>query len=272
MMSDFNDDKPPVLGAKPAPAPAPRSPFYARLLNVIAMPGMVFEEVRISRHSVMNWLIPVPLYAISLALFSVILCSTPSAQKVFDDFRPKWRQAQVDKLAEQVKAGQIKQADADLVMKNIDQVMKPPTLRVLLMGAGFGFGLARLLWWTLLIQFLARAALRTPVAFGKALEVVALSSIVASLGNFAVSALIVDFGNSFSSGGFTLAVHDFNAANAQMLAALMLNVPNFWLIAVLGAGLARLTQQPWIRGTMLIAVYWIATDLLLMASGVGFAR
>lgn len=271
-MTEFNDDKPPMLDAKPAPLPVPRSPFFARLMNVIAMPGLVFEEVRASRHSIANWLIPMPLYAVSLALFVTVLFSTQAAQKVFNEFRPAWRKAQADQVAEQVKAKKLTQAQADAVLKAFDEATEPEALRIVMAGAGLGFGMVRIVWWALLIWFLARMALRTRVTFGKALEVAGLSSVVAILGNLAIAALLIDFGNSFGGSGFTLKVHDFAGSNGQTLAAFALNLPNFWLIAVLGSGLARLTGQPWSRGAFLMAAYWIATDLLMMALGVGVAR
>ena len=57
-----------------------------------------------------------------------------------------------------------------------------------------------------------------------------------------------------------------------MLVAVAQNALNFWLIAVLGTGLARLTGLPWIRGAFLVVTYWIASEFLLLVLGVGFAR
>ena len=271
-MTEFNDDKPPMLDAKPALPAAPRSPLYARLLNVIAMPGLVFEEVRASRHAVGNWLLPLPLYAISLALFAAVLFSTPTVQKLFDEMRPAWRKAQLDQVTEQVKAGKLSQADADATMKAFDTVMQPNVARGLVAGASLGFGAVRILWWSLVIWFLARVAMRTRVRFGKTLEVAGLAAVVAILGNLAIVALTVDFGKTFSREGFALAVNDFAGSGNQIIAALLQNGLNFWLIIVMGTGLARLTNQPWFRGAFLMAAYWMATDLFLLALGVGFAR
>ena len=66
MMFDFENDLPPVLNQNRRPFrrhPARRC--WRGLLNVLAIPVGVFEEVRDTRHSVWNWLVPVPLYAIS---------------------------------------------------------------------------------------------------------------------------------------------------------------------------------------------------------------
>ncbi|MEY4385697.1 MAG: hypothetical protein RLY20_980 [Verrucomicrobiota bacterium] len=271
-MTELNGDKPPLLDAKPAPLPAPRSPLYARLMNVIAMPGAVFEEVRTSRHAVGNWLLTLPLYAISLALFAAVIFSTPTVQKLFEENRPVWRKAQLDQLTEQVKAKKIQQTDVDETMKMFDTVMKPSVARKLVAVAGLGFGAVRPFWWTLVLWFLARAALRTRVSFGKALDVVGLATVVAILGNLATVALTVDFRRWFTEHDFAMAVGDLGGSGNELLVALLQNGLNFWFIAVLGTGLARLTQQPWFRGAFLVASYWIATDLFMLALGAGVTR
>jgi len=137
---------------------------------------------------------------------------------------------------------------------------------------GLGFGVVRVFWWTFVLWFLARSVLKVPIRFGKALEVAGLASVVALVGNVAIVALTVDFGKTFSSGGFALSVADFESSRQQLLVAMVQNGLNFWLVAVLGTGLARLTGLPWIRGAFLVVTYWIATDFLMLLLGVGLAR
>ena len=272
-MSDFENDLPPVLESKPAPiAPPPSTSLLARLLNVLAIPGQVFEEVRATRHSVWNWLVPVPVYAVSLALFAVVFFSIPTIQKLWGEQQAKVREAQAASLAADVKAGKIKQADADKTLAVMDSLWQPRVVKSVAMAGGFCFGVVRVFWWAFMLWFLARAALKVPIHFGKALEVAGLASVVALIGNMAVVALTVDFGKTFSDGGFALSVTDFASTRHQMLVAVAQNALNFWLIAVLGTGLARLTGMPWIRGTFLVVTYWIASEFLLLVLGVGFAR
>ena len=56
------------------------------------------------------------------------------------------------------------------------------------------------------------------------------------------------------------------------LVAVAQNALNFWLIAVLGTGLARLTGVPWVRGAFLVVAYWMASEFLLLVLGIGFTR
>lgn len=272
-MSDFENDLPPVLESKPAPVPPPPgTSLLARLLNVLAIPGQVFEEVRGARHSVWNWLVPVPVYAVSLAVFTLVFFSLPTMQKLLGEQQAKVRQTQAASLAEDVKSGKVRQADADETLALMDSLSQPRVVKSLALAGGFCFGVVRVFWWALVLWFLARAILKLPVGYGKALEVAGVASVVALIGNIAVVALTVDFGKTFSAGGFTLSVTDFASTRHQMLVAVAQNALNFWLIAVLGTGLARLTGLPWIRGTFLVVTYWIASEFLLLLLGAGFSR
>src|ERR1035438_9755931 len=76
----------PVLESPPnarlgAPPPAPMS-FTARLLNVFAIPGEVFETVRASRICVANWLLPALLSAVVGALTISVILSQPSVDNL----------------------------------------------------------------------------------------------------------------------------------------------------------------------------------------------
>lgn len=271
-MPDLEDNLPPVLESKPAsPPPPPQTSFIARVLNVLAMPGHVFEEVRASRHSVWNWLVPLPAYAVSLALFAAVFLSVPSVQKLWTEQQSKMRAAQTSSLADAVKSGTITQAKADEALASLDQFSKPRVMQALALGFGFLFGVARTFWWTAALWFLARAVIKQPVRFFKMLEVVGLASVVAIIGNLAVVALTLDFGKTFGD-GFNLTATDFASKNHQTLLALVQNTLNFWLIAVLGTGLARLTGTTWMRCTFLVVTYWVMTEFLLLLLGAGFSR
>ena len=71
----------PVLETPPD-APQPRAMcFAARLLNVFATPGEVFEGVKASRFCVGNWLLPALLSAVVGVLTVIVILSQPSIQR-----------------------------------------------------------------------------------------------------------------------------------------------------------------------------------------------
>ena len=67
------------------------------------------------------------------------------------------------------------------------------------MAGGFGLGWSGI-FGAFMLWFLARAALKLPIRYGKALEVAGLASVVAVIGNVAVVALTVNFTKTFSGG------------------------------------------------------------------------
>jgi hypothetical protein len=271
-MADFDNDVPPVLEPAPAPAPLPpQSSLAARLLNVFALPGRVFDEVRQSRHAAGNWLVPALLCSVALALAGYVMLSIPSVWKQIETQQLKVRETQQTALAESVKAGKITQAEADESLKVFDFVARPEVLKSAAAIGGAVFGMVRVFWWGFVLWFLARVFLRQPVPYGKALEVAGLAAMVALLSTVVMLALTVNIGDSFSASGFTLSVTDLASAGSRNLTAVVLNLMNFWLIMVLGIGLARLTGQIWIRGAFVVFGYWLLSDLLLLLLGVGLA-
>jgi hypothetical protein len=95
--------------------------------------------------------------------------------------------------------------------------------------------------------------------------------LIAALSAVVLLAVMVNFRESWQGAGFSLVVNDFSDDAAEWPALLALNIMNFWQVAVLGLGLARLAEVPWFRAAFPVLVYWIGTDfLMLLLGGIGF--
>src|ERR1035438_1533783 len=103
------EELPPVLESPPESPPPPAMSLAARLLNVFAIPGEVFEVVKASRVSIANWLLPMLLSGVVLALMAVVVVSQPAMQKQMHE---RFEQ-QVKSLQQEVSAGKAKQAEVD---------------------------------------------------------------------------------------------------------------------------------------------------------------
>ena len=264
-MSEPDPDRPPVLKPAVPNLPPVASALYARLLNVFAMPGHVFEEVRVSRHSVGNWLVPTLLCCVALAISGYVVLSIPSVWKKV----PELREHQAKTLDEAVAAGKITRDEADASLKAVDSFMQPAVLKSLAVGGGLIWGVVRLFWWSFILWLLARAFLRCRIPYHKAMEVAGLTSMIALLSTVVMLVLVVNIGESFGGSGFALSVTDITAEGHQKVASVALNLVNFWVVFVLGTGLARLTQVPWFRAAFLVVAYWLLSDLLLLLLGAG---
>src|ERR1039458_4693749 len=93
--------------ARPDAPPPPAMSFAARLLNVFAIPGEVFETVRANRLCVANWLLPALLLAAVWVFTTIVMFSQPSIQKQVRELgeqQSKALEQQVDRLIVALKA------------------------------------------------------------------------------------------------------------------------------------------------------------------------
>jgi len=273
-MSEDENDLPPVINPAPAsPPPPPASSFGARLLNIFAIPGQVFAEVRQVRHSVANWLVPALLCAAAMAAMTVAMLSMPTIQKEVAIQQNKMRESQAAALAESVKAGKTTPAEAEQAEQAMEAVTKPAIMSLAAAVVGFMVGLGRVFWWAFVLWVLARSFLRRPIPYGKALEVAGLASMISLLTTLVVLVLLVNVGKSFGAEGFTLSVTDFAGAvkptTALTLMSFLKTGLDFWLVGVLGIGLAQLTGVPRFRGIFLVLGYWLLTEFAFLLAGRG---
>src|SRR5574341_368923 len=78
----MEESLPPMPPVAPEP-PAPATSLFERLTNVFVAPGEVFDEVKSSRSSVANWLVPVILSAlVGVASVFVIFSQDNIVQQV----------------------------------------------------------------------------------------------------------------------------------------------------------------------------------------------
>lgn len=255
-MTEFESEQPPVL--KPAAA-TPTSSLLARLLNIFAIPGTVFEEVQFSRHKWSNWLLPMLLSCMLFAAWGCVLLATPVVRTGITKLP--------ESVSEAVAKGRVSQAEADQLLKIVDLMEKQPEiLRVLFVGCGVAIGLLRLAWWAFVLWVLARAFLHMRIPFSKTMEVAGLASMVTIL-NIVVLLVLTIKPKGGPEGG--LMVLNPPLVDASPLVTVLLTLMQFWFLAVLTTGLARLTGALWVRAALLVFISWMMADLLRLLLGVG---
>ena len=235
----------------------------ARLLNVFAIPGEVFEVVRASRVSIGNCLLPMFLLAIVGALTAIAILSQPAIQK---PMREGFDQ-QIKALGQQVKAGKLKQADADRDMALARFIIAPLTLNLLGGAAGAAIGAARAFWWAFVLWILGRKFLKARISYVKTLEVASLALMISVLGGIVPLLLMVDLPRLFAGSGLQPVVSDFEALAKNPLFPVVLTVFAFWMVGVLSVGLARLARVPFFRAGWFVLAFWIMQDSTLALFG-----
>jgi Yip1-like protein len=244
------------------PKPASTMSLAARLMNVFATPGDVFEEVKNSAPSTANWLVPAILFAIIGAISAIIIFSQPAiVQQIHEQ--------QTKALDDQVKAGKMTQAQADQAMEVVDKIFGPKTLKIIVGAGAVIAGFARVFWWALVLWLMGLLFLKAKFNFLKAAEVAGLTTMISVLGVIVTILLTVNFGRLVATPSLALTISNFDIKNKTHLLSGAANVFYFWQIGVMSSGLARLSGAPFAKALLLVAGYWVLTELLLIFSGLG---
>jgi hypothetical protein len=260
-------EEPPHIPAPPPEPPPPAMTLAARLLNVFAIPGEVFREVKVSRVSVGNWLVPALLSAVVAVFTALVILSQPAIQKQMHELTERQAKA----VEQQVKAGKIKQAEADQALAVMRAVFAPSTLKTLGSVAGGVVGFVRVFWWAFILWLLARLFLKVRVRYLKTLEVAGLGMMIAVLGAVVMLLLMVNLPRLFATTDLASALNDFDASKKSVLLLGAANVFSIWLIGVLSVGLARLASVPFLRAAWFVFAAWLVQQsfFVLAAAALG---
>jgi len=252
----------------PLPPPQTEAPqrsemsLGARLMNVFAIPGEVFQEVKLAPVSAANWLIPVALFIVVGVVSVLIIFSQPAIVQ-------QLREQQDRAMEQQVKAGKITQEKADQISAAMEKYMGPTTLKIFGSAGVVVAGFVRVLWWAFILWLVGRWVLRTPVGFSKAVEVAGLTTMIVVLGSIVALLLTLNVGRLGVGPSLALAVKDFDFNRKSHLFAGAANVFAFWQLIVTSVGLARLANVPFIRAAWAVFACWMIQESLLIMSGLG---
>jgi hypothetical protein len=263
------EEVPPVLDSPPAPPPPPAMSLAARLLNVFAIPVEVFEVVKVSRISVGNWILPMLLSAVVLAVTGVTL--EPAFEKQKEEALNQWAKA----LNRGVSEGKLKQKDADTEVAFWRAVVSAPVVKLLIVGVAPVVGVARVLWWAFLLWLIGLLFLKVRFSYFKALEVSGLALMIRVLGDFVLLLLTMNVPQLFTAPGLWLTSSSLALPRESTLLAVTDTVFSFWLIGVLSLGLARLTRVPLLRASWFVLVLWLiqqSVPLLIAGLAAPLAR
>jgi hypothetical protein len=259
------EDPLPVLDSPRNATPPPATSLAARLLNVFAVPGQVFAEVKAARVCVGNWLVPALLSALVAVFTAVVIVSHPAFQRQMHDLTERTAK-QVD---QQVKAGKVKQADANRALAVVRAITQPGTVKTLASMAVAVIGVARVFWCAFVLWLLGRLFLKVRFGYPKALEVAGLGLMISVLGTVVTLLLMVNLPSLFATPNLASAINDLDSIRKSPLLLGTANVFAFWLIGVLSVGLAKLAGVPFLRAAWFVFAAWLIQEsLFVLLAGV----
>jgi hypothetical protein len=254
-------DQPPLMDQSPLPTTsAPATSLAARLMNVFAAPSEVFEEIKTTRSTTGNWLVPAVLTAVVMAVSMVIVASQPAIQQ-------KVREQQDQAIEKQVTAGRLTRQQADQQQAMMEKLGSGSLLKAGAGVVGVFFGIGRVFWWATVLWLLGRWLLRTRFSYVKAMEAAGIAGMIGVLGMIVTLLLQVNFSNPSASPSLALAVSDFDAKKPSHLLLAALDVFQIWQAGVLGCALARLANVPFLRGAFVMFGFWIIWQSLGIGLG-----
>jgi hypothetical protein len=236
----------------------PRMSLAARLLNVFAVPGQVFSELKLAPRSISNWLAPALLCTTVTAISLMIVFDQPEFKKQLEE-----KKAQV--VASEVKAG----APTERVRILVDQFTGPAAQKCFAVGLALIGSFGSLFWWGFIMWFLARNPLKIPVPFSKSLEVAGLAMMIDTLGSLVIMLLVVNFGRNGLTSHFGPVIEDVSASRKGSLSAFLVSAFSFWVVGVRSIGLAKLTDTLFVRAGWLIVTVWILMQCFFLLIGIG---
>lgn len=256
-------DIPPPIVEPPAQAAAvPHTSLAARLLNVFAVPGEVFAEVRSTPTTLWNWVVPVLCLALVGVVSAFIIFSQPAIIQ-------QLKETQAKRIDQQVQAGKLTRAQADQAEAAIEKFMGPTMLKVFGSVGAVVASVMRVVWWGFILWLLAQWLLKVPVPFPKTLEVAGLGMMINVLGGIVAMLLIVNLGRLGATPSLALAVENFDDTRKGHLFMGAANVFSFWFIGVMSVGLAKLTDVPFLRAAWLVLTFWVLQECLFILTGLG---
>jgi len=253
---------PPITESQAAEPQTPATPLTAKLFNVVAAPGEVFAELRAAPARVVNWLVPVLVFAIVGAISACIVFAQPAICQGIRD-----QQAKV--LDQQVQQGKMTQVQEDQALQMMDRFTGPTMLAVFGSVGAVLSSFISVFWWALVLWLLARWFLKARFGYIKAVEIAGLASVIIVLGMIISTLLAVILGRLYVGPSLALLVNDFDTRNRVHLLLGAANLVYFWHTAVLGVGLGKLSGASTAKSLMVVFTYWVVAELLLIAIGLG---
>jgi hypothetical protein len=247
----------PQLTPEPQPE-APQPPTMSlggRLLNVFATPGDVFQEVKAAKVSALNWLVPALILIVVSWVASLVIFSQPAINHQLSEITDRAIQKSIDQNhmseqnAEQARAMGEKWAG---ISAKIGAALVP-------VFAGF----VTPFFWGLIVWGVGSGLLKGNFPYMKAVEIVGLANMVSVLEVILRTLLIVGLGNLYASTSLVLLVKEFDPQNTVHSLLALVNVMTFWLLAVRGIGLARLSGVSFAKAVAWVFGIWATYTALL---------
>lgn len=236
-------------------------PLSGRIINVLAVPGEVFEGVRVAPPSTANWFVPALISVLIGWIGAWVIFAQPSVQQQLAELSQQAVEKQVEKMkASEEQAERMREAAEKFgsIGQKVSVVAAP-----LLMSFASPFVWGGFLW------LVGKKVLKGDFHYMKAVEVVGLSNMVTIVEAIIKTSLIVIMGSLWAAPTLGLLVRDFDPQNPVHGILNALNIMTFWLLAVRASGLAKLARVGFGKAAAWVFGIWFAYTAFFMGIAFG---
>ncbi len=231
------------------------------MLNIIAAPSDVFDEVKATVPSTANWLVPALLLIAVSWVGAWLIFSQEALRRQVSEYSEKAIEKQIEKShMPKERADQARQMGEKMagISTTVGGVAGPIVV-----------AFATPFLWGLFLWLVGAKVLKGNFPYMKAVEVVGLANTIGVLEAIVKTLLILALGNVFASPSLALLVKDFDPQNPTHALIAAVNVMTFWVLAVRSVGLARLSGVSVVKAALW--VFGIGAAYTGLFAGFGFA-
>jgi hypothetical protein len=222
----------------------------ARLLNIFAAPGEVFDYIKRKEHSVANWITPAVLMIAVAIIGGAFIFSNEAVNHQIDEMMDK-----------QIESQKLPAQQAEMARKIGGTVAK---VGIVAGPAVMAFILP--FWSGLFIWLIGAKILKGNFGYMKGVEAAGLSSMILVLDSILKPLLVILKGNAFVTLSPVLFLNNFNPQNPMHNALNMLSVMLIWSVVVQSIAVSRLSGR-----SLAVSLAWMfGVTIVITGMCVGF--
>lgn len=239
----------------------------ARLLNVFAIPGDVFAEVKATPPAPANWVVPALLLIVVSWVSVWLVFSQPTIQHQIIEAG----QRSIEKT---ISKNHIPKEKADAMNQAVE---KYAVIGAQISGAVWVVlsAFAVPFCWGLILWLVGVKVFKGQFSYMKAVEVAGLAAAIEVLAAVVRTLLIVGLDNFMASPSAALLVKDFDPQKPSHALLATANIMSFWVLMVRAVGLGKLSGVPLSRAALWVFGIWALYMSLWLGFGIamqGVAR
>jgi hypothetical protein len=251
-----------LQSAQPGP-PSPASvSLGSRLVNVLATPGDVFEEVKTSKPCVKNWLVPALISSLFGIIAAVVLFSQAS---ILQQLREQQEQA----LEKSVSSGKMSREQMEKAQEAMEKFSGPGVTKLLVSVSVVIASFVKIIWWGFVLWALGRWIFKERFPYAQAVAMAGLATMIIVLRTIVTLLLAVSLGNIFATPSLALFVDQFDPASRTHVALAAVNLFNIWFVGTMAVALSKLASVAFAKAALVVFGFWVLMVIIFISIGAG---